>query len=176
MGANFVLGIILALSLNSLWSMLNGLQLLVHMPLFRTHFPSNALLMLSFITKIATFDLLPEEWVLASIDLPFFDKKSLSLEFEECGYEHIYPIYNLGTTFFLIQLYFGMIIFYYLILGPLSCCSKWAFRKRMNLKAELFWSVPLRFMLEGYLEIGVSVFIGLYNLNDWGENDYALWY
>ena len=125
MGANFFIGIVLALSLNQLWSMLNGLQLLVHMPLFRTHFPPNALLMVSFITKIATFDLLPESWVLASIDLPVFDKGPLSLEFEECGYEYIYPIYNLGTTFFLIQVYFGM-LFVYILLLPLSKCSKWA--------------------------------------------------
>ena len=133
MGANFFLGIVLALSLNQLWSMLNGLQLLVHMPLFRTHFPSNALLMISFINKIATFDLLPESWILSSVDLPIFDKGPLSLEFEECGYEYIYPIYNLGTTFFLIQVYLGM-IFVYSLLIPLSKCSKWALKKRINLK------------------------------------------
>ena len=129
MGLNFLLGIVLALSLNSLWSMLNGLQILVHMPLFRTHFPSNSLLMIQYIIKVATFDIVPEDWVVASIDLPVSDKSPLSLEFEECGYEYIYPIYNLGSTYFLMQIYAGM-LFVYLLLVMFSKRIKWAETKR----------------------------------------------
>ena len=109
--------------------MLNGLQILVHMPLFRTHFPSNSLLMIQYIIKVATFDIVPEDWIVASIDLPVTDKSALSLEFKECGYEYIYPIYNLGSTYFLMQIYAGM-LFVYLLLVMFSKRLKWAETKR----------------------------------------------
>ena len=69
MVGNFIVSIILAASLNQLWSMLNGLQLAVHLPLFYTLFPANANYFLSFLIDVATFDILPSLEVIAF----FFD-------------------------------------------------------------------------------------------------------
>ena len=70
MGGNFILNLILAASLNQLWSMLNGLQLSTHMGLFNLKFPSNANFLLDFMVNVATFDFLPVEAIWFFFDFP----------------------------------------------------------------------------------------------------------
>jgi len=61
MAGNFLMSLAMAASLNQLWSMIGGLQLTVHLPLFFVRFPANANFFLIFIIDVATFDLLPPE-------------------------------------------------------------------------------------------------------------------
>ena len=78
MGGNFLVNLILAASLNQLWSMLNGLQLSTHMQLFNLKFPANAGFLLNFLVTVATFDLLPIEVVWYFFDFPETGSFSLS--------------------------------------------------------------------------------------------------
>ena len=103
MGANFVLNLILAAALNQLWSMLNGLQLSTHMQLFNLRFPANASFLLSFLVNVATFDIMPIETIWFFFEFP--EAGSYSLSFQSSGYEYIYLIENMGTCFFLVQIY-----------------------------------------------------------------------
>ena len=50
--------------------MLNGLQLAVHLPLFKTAFPANANFFIRFIIDVATFDMLPSMIMPAIFDFP----------------------------------------------------------------------------------------------------------
>ena len=70
MMTNFIISMVLACSLNQLWSMLNGLQLAVHMPLFKTAFPANANFFIMFMISVATFDMLPEVILPIFFDFP----------------------------------------------------------------------------------------------------------
>jgi len=70
MSSNFFISLLMAASLNQLWSMLNGLQLAVHLPLFATPFPANANYFITFIITVATFDILPEEVMPLIFDFP----------------------------------------------------------------------------------------------------------
>lgn len=58
---SFALNLILAASLNYLWGMINTLQLIAHVPLFKLQFPANAAFMYSFIVMISNFDILPTD-------------------------------------------------------------------------------------------------------------------
>ena len=70
MGGNLILNIILAASLNQLWTMLNGLQLSTHMQLFNLKFPANASFLLNFLVTVATFDVMPIETIWFFFDFP----------------------------------------------------------------------------------------------------------
>ena len=103
MGGNLVLNLLLATALNQLWSMLNGLQLSTHMQLFNLKFPANASFLLNFLVNVATFDIMPIESIWYFFDFP--EQGSYSLSFQMSGYEYIYLIENMGTCFFLVQIY-----------------------------------------------------------------------
>ena len=62
--SNFLLNIGMSASLNQLWGMINGLQIMSHMPLCNIKFPANAELFNGFIIEIALFDILPSEYML----------------------------------------------------------------------------------------------------------------
>ena len=100
MGIDFLFNFILSASLNQLWSMLNGLQLLVHLPLFNLKFPANASYMLNFSIHVATFDFLPIESIWWIFDFP--EKGAFNLSFYSSGYEYVNLIENMGTCFYMV--------------------------------------------------------------------------
>ena len=68
-GAMF-LSFMFAVSLSQLWSMLNGLQLASHFPLFTLKVPANANFVIMHLIQIATFDPMPEEWTMYVFNFP----------------------------------------------------------------------------------------------------------
>ena len=61
LGSNFVVNLLLVGSMSQVWGAINGLQLMVFMPLFWLKFPANANGMNSSLIDIASFDLLPSD-------------------------------------------------------------------------------------------------------------------
>ena len=96
------LNFFLAASLNQLWSMINGLQLTTHLPLFYLKVPANSEFFLGFMIEVATFDPLPEEAIWAVFTLP--DSDPYSDSFNSCGYSFIHLVENFGTGTVLIHL------------------------------------------------------------------------
>ena len=58
---NFVLNIILAGSLSSLWQMIESQQLVVIMPMFNVIIPANAAILFNVLMQVAAFDPIPAE-------------------------------------------------------------------------------------------------------------------
>lgn len=65
--------------MNYVWTMLNGLQLAAHLPLYRSLFPANANYFVSYLVDVATFDLLPSQMIQGIFDVP--NKQSFNLAF-----------------------------------------------------------------------------------------------
>ena len=61
--------------------MINGLQIIVHLPLLHLNFPVNALIFFSSLMKISYFDLLPSDKILGYL-FTFADNKPFNDEFE----------------------------------------------------------------------------------------------
>ena len=80
-GTNFIINIMLSASLNQLWSMMNGLQIFVHMPLMNVKFPANAGTFIVFLVKIANFDIIPTDLAFEHI-FDFPDDGPFNLNFE----------------------------------------------------------------------------------------------
>ena len=147
--------------------MLNGLQLAVHMPLFFTPFPANANFFITFIITVATFDIMPEKVLPQIFDFPV--KPGYNLAFEACGYGSMYPVMNLGTCFFLFNIYLMQVCiwaFSYLLK------DRFAYFQRCFDKYDkvLFWGSLIRLLFEGYLELCLSVLIGLTDMEWSGVN------
>ena len=64
---NLAINGVLNLSISLLWTMMNTLQIIVHIPLVSIRFPENAKLLSLVLFKIANFDVLPHSWLTKSI-------------------------------------------------------------------------------------------------------------
>ena len=177
MTGNFVLSIILLASLNQLWTMLNGLQLTTHLPLFSLKFPSNAGFLLSFLISVATFDIMPIEGIWFFFDLP--ERGSHNSSFQASGYEFKYIVENMGTCFFMTQIYFLLcivaLICYFILRCTKGCLIEYVSSVHAKLKEILFWPVALRFVYESYLELVICVAIALLNL-EWNSENFSIGY
>ena len=56
----FLLTFVLSFSLNSLWGMLNGVAMIVYLPMFNLIFPSNFSMFNGSLITIVTFDMIPK--------------------------------------------------------------------------------------------------------------------
>ena len=94
----------LSASLNQLWSLINGLQIFVYMPLMNVRFPANANSFIFFLVKIATFDVLPTDYLFDKI-FAFPDDGAYNMNFAETKIESYYAVENLGTLFVIYNVY-----------------------------------------------------------------------
>ena len=92
---NFIANAALSASLNQLWSVINGLQLVVHLPLLNCKFPANASLMNDKLISIAQFDFMNTFDVVSNL-FYFPELKrgapSLMSRFQQTGYDANYFI------------------------------------------------------------------------------------
>ena len=109
MSSNFFINLLLVASVNHLWSAINGLQILVYMPLFWIKFPANANTMNLFLIDIATFDLFPSDDLNQSV-LVLPESQPYNINFQQTGIESVYAISNIGTVLYIIILYVFMIL------------------------------------------------------------------
>jgi len=157
-----VINLLLAASLNQLWSLMNGLQVMSHLTLFGIVFPPNAnVFMVAFVT-VANFEIVPTDIVYPLFfELP--ECQAHSSGFELTGYESIYVSENLGTIFVLMHVYAIL----YIASGLLFLLGKkWnSFAKGYQKLAKfLFWNGLIRFFIEAYLELSLAVIVNLVHL------------
>lgn len=96
---NFIMNLVLSSGMQQLWTMINTLQIIVMLPLFRVTLPPDAQIVFGFVMKLAAFNLLPTDL--------FYDKYFSSMKqaetgaindnFESDGFGSVFFIYNMGT-------------------------------------------------------------------------------
>ena len=133
--------------------MLNGLQLMAHLPLLHIDFPGNVSGLLGAVVNVVTFDIIPTD-----LFFPFFfgdhEGESFNLQFQSTGYESAYLIENMGTLW-LISHVFGLLFF---MMGGMYYVRRISDRGQIwysRLTRTLMWNPILLFLLEGYLELSV---------------------
>ena len=104
---NFLSNVFISGTLNYLWGMINCLQIIAHFPLINILMPANCQVLFLVVVKIATFDLIPVDGFMESVEQIFDGKYDLNLSdnFAEFGYETTDPVQNLQINFvFLLSL------------------------------------------------------------------------
>ena len=104
LGGCFIFNLIFALSLNQLWGAINGLQLMVYMPLFWVKFPANANSMNNHLITIANFEVLPSTQMANELYV-FPETKPFNINFQQATITGMYAVPNLGTVFYVILIF-----------------------------------------------------------------------
>ena len=139
--------------------------------LFNIPIPANVLILNNVFYEIATFDLIPLDWLTDYIDDTFghLDNNGqvfLSAQALEVGYSRTNPIHNLIVPIFLI-------VTSLLVYSVTFCVSRFKITRFGNLIARLherikramFWNAYIRLFNEEYMTITIGCMIKAYTLD-----------
>ena len=166
----FSLLVVISISLDSYWSLLNVLQIFAFYALFEVSLPVPLSIFFSYLIKIATFELIEMGPYFASW-FSYANNQPYSKRFEILSYD---------STSFLVTLSFlavilAQIILSYLIFGVLHICGKYRGKNLTNfyrnLKNNLFWTTPLVYVMKGYLDITLSIILYFNRTVAYDENN-----
>jgi len=147
--------------MQQVWGLLNGLQVIVHMPLLGVVLPGESKDLLDMFTEIANLDLIPN---LDSIYdntfvMPEEDEEDPELEsYAESGYESHYFVNNAGSLllFILLQLFLVLMVAFCMPCPAMCNCCK---RPYLRFKHWVLFNPILRLLLEATLDFSFSIFI-----------------
>ena len=138
--------------LGSLWSMLNSQQVAVYMPMFeKLKFPPSAMTITKKMIKLATFDLIPTEWI-SDMLWYFPEGEAFSLNFETAGIESKLFLQNIGLTLYLVlfNILYGLL---HGILVPFKSKSKFLEKTVKKMDSYLYFNGTIRFYMEVFFDI-----------------------
>ena len=163
MAGNFVLNVVLAASLQQLWSMINTYQIIVLLPLFNIEMPANAQIFFGFIMEIASFDILPmQKFYDKYLPTPDWDEP-LNDKFNNLGFQSTFFLNNMGTMVIglaMIPLLSALL----LVLQLLSRFSSKIAKFKNKLYASLFWSQQIILLFESFAMLCMCAFINVIHL------------
>ena len=151
--------------LNQLWSMLNGQQIVLYMPLYEMlKFPSNAMTISKELIKVAKFDLIPTEWI-DEILWYFPEGDAFSQNFDAAGFESQLFLENVGPTLYLTMLnvIFGVL---HIVLFPCRTLGDFAAKVVKKLELYLYFNGSFRFYMEIFLDVCLIASLNLLTV-DW---------
>ena len=105
LASNFIMGALLAVSLQFMWGLINALQLIVLTVLFNTKVPVNAKEVLVVILTIANFELVDTEEIYPTI-FKFTETESFNQIYDACEMETSNFIMLIGILLVPMSLYF----------------------------------------------------------------------
>ena len=171
--------------------MINGIQLITHMPLFAVNFPTFVFEVLKQIIQIAIFDIpyldadtLFGGWL---IDLPDDDQievidsqthevnNDLKATFEELGYESRFVSRTMGSVYVVICGIALQLIIFALILPFTGKFRILLWLKRWMEKNNLLWGAVIRTLIEACLELFFACRIALNYLYAHWEDRRTFW-
>ena len=145
--------------MSQVWGMINGLQIIINLPLFNVAFPELSQSMVENMIAIATFDVMPSDEVfLATLDAP--ESEQEDQKFQDVGYGSNFMILNLGTMFLTLVI---MLTVPCCILVTLPCksSSKCLTNKHKGCTDALRGNFFIRFLLEGCLDISICATLNI---------------
>jgi len=154
---SFLLLLLISTSLDKYWSLMNVMQIFVFISLYDTSLTVPLAIFFKYLIKIVTFEIVEmgdyfTEW------FEYEDEEAMSKRFEVLSFERKSFLVTLG--FMIVVLV--SILLSYLIVGLLHPCRKHLphfLKKKVykRLKKDIFWSAPLVFIIEGYLDICLGI-------------------
>lgn len=158
-GSNFIVNLLLSGSMNLVWNVINGLQIIAYMPLFNVKTPGNAGAFNKFFISIASFDMFKTEEITANL-MYIPEGDPLSLNLQDQGIESLLIIPNLGTLFYLLLAYLALIIVQLLLYNVGKKVPKIG-QISSKIGIFLYWNGLIRFFMEVYLDYSVSALLNL---------------
>ena len=139
--------------------MINGLQVVIHLPLFHVKSPGNVNAFNEFFAEIANFNIIDTE-IADEFFFYFPEMDAISLNLMNAGFENNLMVSALGTLLYMMVGQVALAIIHI----PLILMAK-AFNKidkvRNKVSLYLYWNGTIRFFMEGYMDFA---FYALMNL------------
>ena len=158
-GSNVVVNVLLSGSLSQVWAMIEGLQVVCHMGLFKMKSPGNVNAFNEFFAELASFNVVDT----ATVTNDFFyfpEMDAISLNFQNAGYDTNLLVPSLGTLFYIIVGQTSLVFVHMLLYLLAKAIPKTGVLKN-KVSAYLYWNGSIRFMMESYMDI---VLFSLMNL------------
>ena len=143
--------------MDEVWSMLNGLQVVMHARLLNVRTPGNVNSFNSYVDSVTSVELFDtEEIVSSTMYVP--EATPFSFNFQQAGYDSNLLLIN-GSSFLFISMLQVCMIVVWLAMMPLRCqCVQ---TKRLKLKNYLFWSGTSRIFVESYAEFSLFALLNV---------------
>ncbi|TNV87465.1 hypothetical protein FGO68_gene5798 [Halteria grandinella] len=172
---NSFINIALSTSLQTVWGMINALQIIILLPLVNLYFPPNAQLIFDILTHIFNFefyDLTPSLTQLLMMNsFEYQDEISgpLQPQFSNYGYEQLNSVLNLNNVFATLVVI--------LILDSLAMLLALIYRNRPSVPRPITWfdeavrhNMLARFFLQCFIQLSLC---SLLNLNEFMFTSFA---
>ena len=139
------------------------------MPLFNIKSPGNVNAFNIYFAEIATFNLIDTTGFTADI-FYFPEMDSLSLNFQNAGYDTTLIIPSLGNLLYLLFLHFVLALVHVLLFVLAKVIIKVS-KVKSKVARYLYWNGSIRFFMEGYFDFLLFALINVKYLN----TDGAFW-
>ena len=169
--SNFIVNILMAGSLNQVWAVIEGLQVVCHMSLFKLKSPGNVNAFSEFFDEIATLDFFDTSDLTNEVFyIPEMD--AISLNFQNAGYNTNLLIPCLGLLFYVT---IGLICLFFVhgLVYLLAKAVPKVDRLTNKLSSFLHWNGSIRFILEGYMDIVLFSFLNV-NYLEWSDSFWSV--
>ena len=140
------------------------------MPLFNIKSPGNVNAFNIYFAEIATFNLIDTTGFTADI-FYFPEMDSLSLNFQNAGYDTTLIIPSLGNLLYLLFLHFVLALVHVLLFVLAKVIIKVS-KVKSKVARYLYWNGSIRFFMEGYFDFLLFALINVKYLN---TDDGAFW-
>ena len=171
--SNVALQPVLMFSLSMVWGLVNGLQIVAYLMLLNVPMTANVLVVDEVFYEIATFDLIPLDWINDYLDKTFGDLDNngevyLSATAIDAGFDKTNPIHNLVLPLFFSSItlvFLGLLLLISLFFTSLIKCSRIPLRVYRTVKKKIFWNYYIRLFIEEYIVISMACMIKLFALD-----------
>ena len=130
--------------------MINGLQVVAHMPLFKIKSPGNVNAFNEFFSEISSFKIVETEKVTSDL-LYYPEMDAMSLNFQNAGYETYMVVPNLGNMLYIMLIHFALVIPHFILFIVARLISK-VNRLKSKVANYVYWNGSIRFFMEGYFD------------------------
>ncbi len=154
--ANFSLNMILAATLQQLWTMINAQQVVVVMIAYDIKPPGVACFFFNLLFQIESVDVIPwSDYYDEYLQMEHTEPMSVNLD--ALGYNNMYFLYNLGSSILPIALLLVKLVLWLLF----SRCREFRCCNYLTLKLEkyLFWNGTITVITESFSAVILSAFI-----------------
>ena len=150
--------------MQNVWGLIESLQAVSHMPLYKIKSPGNINAFIAFFDQIASFEFIDtSEYTSSFAYWPEMD--GFSLNFKNAGFDSSLMVPELGTIFYMLLGSLALALVHVLLMGitllfpKASCLSD-------RVRNYLYWNGSIRFFMETYLDFALLALLNVKEL-DW---------
>jgi hypothetical protein len=152
--------------MHQVWSMINGMQIYSHLPLFKVQFPAFSSETITKIITVSSFQIIPfGNFLTVALQPPEEDGIATIERFNQITYESYYMTMNLDALFVIFVLTLTLPLLIYSCLAPCRTRSEFARKKRDSLANDMHGNLFARYLMEACLDIGICFGIEYYYAN-----------